>query len=105
MRKGFEGTKLKYSTKFAIIISVSICSYFEQFVSKELKIIFFKAKKSSSFKSLRAFVSAQNAFIFTQYPGLNPEAGLSGLNGLNQGRDFTGYPISRTVSLGIDASF
>ena len=62
-------------------------------------------RKNPYFKNLRAFLSAQNAFIFTKYPGLNPEAGLAGLNGLNQGRDFTGYPIPKVLSVGINASF
>lgn len=61
--------------------------------------------KTNYIKSLRTYLSAQNAFIFTKYPGMNPEAGLSGLNGLNQGRDFTGYPIARVFSFGINASF
>ena len=62
-------------------------------------------KQSSSFKSLRAFLSVQNAFILSKYPGMNPEVGIAGLNGLNQGRDFTAYPISRVFSLGINARF
>jgi TonB-linked SusC/RagA family outer membrane protein len=62
-------------------------------------------KKIKYFKSFRAYLSAQNAFIFTKYPGLNPEAGLAGLNGLNQGRDFTGYPIPRVLSVGLNAGF
>ncbi|MBK0378446.1 SusC/RagA family TonB-linked outer membrane protein [Mucilaginibacter segetis] len=62
-------------------------------------------KNNKYLKGVRAYLSAQNAFIFTQYPGLNPEAGLAGLNGLNQGRDFTGYPIPRVISVGVNASF
>ncbi|MDR6943797.1 SusC/RagA family TonB-linked outer membrane protein [Mucilaginibacter pocheonensis] len=62
-------------------------------------------KKTKYFRSFRAYLSAQNAFIFSKYPGLNPEAGLAGLNGLNQGRDFTGYPIPRVLSVGINAGF
>lgn len=62
-------------------------------------------KNNKYFKSFRITLSAQNAFIFTKYPGMNPEAGLAGLNGLNQGRDFTGYPIPRTISAGLNASF
>jgi len=57
------------------------------------------------FKSIRAYLSAQNAFIITNYPGLNPEAGINGLNGLNQGRDFAGYPIPRIFSLGLHLGF
>lgn len=62
-------------------------------------------EKSKYIKNLRAYLSTQNAFIFTKYPGMNPEAGISGLNGLNQGRDFTGYPITRVFSFGINAGF
>ncbi len=62
-------------------------------------------KANKYFKSFRAYLSAQNAFIFTKYPGMNPEAGLAGLNGLNQGRDFTGYPVPRTLSVGFNAGF
>lgn len=57
------------------------------------------------FKSFRAYLSAQNLLILSKYPGMNPEAGISGLNGLNQGRDFTGYPIPRVLSVGINAGF
>lgn len=62
-------------------------------------------KDKQFFKSLRAYASAQNALILTKYPGMNPEAGMSGLNGLNQGRDFTGYPIPRVFSIGLNAGF
>src|SRR6218665_554731 len=56
-------------------------------------------------KSLRIFASAQNAFILTKYPGMNPEAGISGLNGLNQGRDFTAFPIAVVLSMGLNINF
>jgi hypothetical protein len=56
-------------------------------------------------KKVRLNFSAQNAFMFTKYPGMNPEAGLAGLNGLNQGRDFTSYPISRIYTLGVNVGF
>ena len=56
-------------------------------------------------KKARVNFSVQNAFMFTKYPGMNPEAGIAGLNGLNQGRDFTAYPISRIFTLGVNVSF
>lgn len=65
----------------------------------------FVPQGNNYFKSIRAYLSAQNAFIFTNYPGLNPEAGTSGLNGMNQGRDFTGYPVPRIFSLGLHLGF
>lgn len=62
-------------------------------------------KKSDALKGLRVFASLQNALMISNYPGLNPEVGMNGLNGLNQGRDFTSYPISRVYSLGVNARF
>jgi TonB-linked SusC/RagA family outer membrane protein len=56
-------------------------------------------------KNARIYASVQNAFIWTEYPGMNPEAGISGLNGLNQGRDFTAYPISRIMTVGVNVGF
>lgn len=53
-------------------------------------------------KNARIYFGLQDAFILTKYPGMNPEAGINGLNGLNQGRDFTSYPISRIYTLGIN---
>jgi TonB-linked SusC/RagA family outer membrane protein len=53
----------------------------------------------------RVFVSAQNAFMFTKYPGLNPEVGIAGLNGLNQGRDFSSYPVPRVLTFGVNVGF
>lgn len=61
--------------------------------------------RNKHIKSARIYFSAQNAFIWTKYPGMNPEAGLNGLNGLNQGRDFTAYPISKIYTLGANVSF
>ena len=62
-------------------------------------------RKIKAIKNLRIYVSAQNAIILTKYPGMNPEAGMNGLNGLNQGRDFTGYPIPRVFAGGLSVSF
>jgi TonB-linked SusC/RagA family outer membrane protein len=56
-------------------------------------------------KNARIYFSVQNAFTITNYPGMNPEAGISGLNGLNQGRDFTAFPIARTFSVGANVGF
>ena len=56
-------------------------------------------------KKVRVNFSTQNAFMFTKYPGMNPEAGIAGLNGLNQGRDFTSYPISKIFTFGLNVSF
>lgn len=65
----------------------------------------FKVKESPYFKGARLYLSAQNAFTFTRYPGMNPEVGFSGLNGLNQGRDFTSFPIAKTYTIGVNVNF
>jgi len=57
------------------------------------------------FKSARVYISAQNAFMITSYPGPNPEASQYGLDGLNEGRDFAPYPIPRTFTIGADITF
>lgn len=53
----------------------------------------------------RVYFSGQNLFIFTKYPGMNPEVGIEGINGLRLGRDFSSYPISRTYSIGLSIKF
>jgi len=62
-------------------------------------------RNTNYIKKARVNFSTQNAFMFTKYPGMNPEAGIAGLNGLNQGRDFTSYPISKIFTLGLNVSF
>lgn len=53
----------------------------------------------------RVFVSAQNALLFTNYSGANPQASRAELNGLRQGIDDNAYPLSRTFTLGLDFTF
>ena len=49
--------------------------------------------------------SVQNPFMLTTYPGMNPEVSIFGLNGLNQGRDWASYPISKIFTLGARINF
>ncbi len=60
---------------------------------------------NNTIKSARAYFSTQNPFMFTRYPGMNPEISLNGLNGLSQGRDFTAFPIARIYTLGVNVNF
>lgn len=62
-------------------------------------------KSGSVIQNARVYFSAQNAFTLTKYPGMNPEISTYGLNGLNQGRDFTGFPIAKTFSIGANITF
>lgn len=65
----------------------------------------FKVKPNPYFKGARLYLSAQNAFTLTKYPGMNPEVGYAGLNGLNQGRDFSSFPIAKTYTIGVNVNF
>jgi len=65
----------------------------------------FPTLHNSVIRSARIYISAQNAFTFTKYPGMNPEISLYGLDGLHQGRDFTAFPIAKTYSIGANLNF
>ncbi|MCL7987967.1 TonB-dependent receptor [Sphingobacterium sp. lm-10] len=70
---------------------------------------------SIRFNSLRIFAQVQNAFVITNYKGLDPE--LSNLNGANfladdvqsrniqYGLDFSANPIPRTYTFGLNVGF
>ena len=61
--------------------------------------------QNKTIKGARAYFSTQNAFLFTQYEGMNPEISEYGLNGINQGRDFTQFPVARVYTLGVNVIF
>jgi TonB-linked SusC/RagA family outer membrane protein len=56
-------------------------------------------------RSARLYASAQNAFLLTKYEGMNPEISMYGLNGLNQGRDFTAFPVAKVYTAGVNVGF
>lgn len=57
-------------------------------------------------KNIRVYGSVQQAFVFTGYSGMNPEINLSGQDPtLGMGVDENGYPIPRTFSVGVSATF
>ncbi|MBC7416568.1 MAG: TonB-dependent receptor [Pedobacter sp.] len=63
-------------------------------------------KDSRIFKTLRLYASVQNLVTFTNYSGANPEAGTNdNFSVLTPGRDFTAYPIPRTLIAGINMAF
>ncbi|HEY4062976.1 MAG TPA: TonB-dependent receptor [Puia sp.] len=63
-------------------------------------------KQNHLFRSLRAYVSAQELFVFTKYSGMNPEISLSGQDPTQGIKvDEEGYPIPRTLSFGLSVSF
>jgi TonB-linked SusC/RagA family outer membrane protein len=67
--------------------------------------------KKLPFQQLRLYVSAQNLYTFTKYPGLDPEVGFGGNNlygGGNSwvsGIDLGSYPLARTYLVGLNFKF
>ena len=59
--------------------------------------------KSSVIQNLRVYLSGLNLYTFTGYKGVDPEVNF---NGLTPGMDsYTGYPTTRTFSLGVKIGF
>jgi TonB-linked SusC/RagA family outer membrane protein len=56
-------------------------------------------KLKSVFSDARIFFTANNLFLFTNYPGNNPDAGVRGNTELNN--DDESYPVPRTLAVGI----
>jgi hypothetical protein len=58
------------------------------------------------FKNLRVYGSVQQAFVFTNYRGSNPEVSVSQNgqqpNALGLGFDFGSYPVPRTFTFGVN---
>lgn len=61
--------------------------------------------ESNLVKKARFYTSLQNAFLITNYPGMNPEISDSGLGGLREGVDLSGYPVPRVLTVGVNVSF
>lgn len=59
-------------------------------------------KATTYIKGLRIYTSAQQLFVFTKYPGGNPEVSAAG--GLFSGSDYTTYPVPRTFTLGLNVN-
>jgi hypothetical protein len=55
------------------------------------------------FKTARVYVSLDDFFTFTKYPGVDPEAGSNGGNSI--GIDRGGYPVPRKAVAGLSFTF
>ena len=62
----------------------------------------FPSNTVKGIQNLRVYSSVNQAFIFTSYPGSNPEVG--GTETFNQGQDFATYPVPRTITFGVNVS-
>lgn len=61
-----------------------------------------KLLEKTFISSVRAFVSLENYFTFTKYPGADPEIRQGGSS---MGLDKGGYPISKNTMFGINVAF
>jgi len=53
-------------------------------------------------ESVRAYVSIDNYFTFTKYPGSDPELNASGSA---MAVDYGAYPMAKSISFGVNLSF
>ncbi len=61
--------------------------------------------KKIGMKSLRAFVSGENLFLFTKYTGMDPEVNYYSNDNIIMGTDFFTYPQSRVITVGLNLTF
>ncbi|NLD22545.1 MAG: SusC/RagA family TonB-linked outer membrane protein, partial [Bacteroidales bacterium] len=61
--------------------------------------------KKIQMSQLRAYVSLDDWFVFTKYPGLDPETSAYGSSINSMAIDFGSYPISKKVVFGVNLSF
>jgi hypothetical protein len=54
-------------------------------------------------RNARLYVSLDDFFTFTKYPGVDPEGGSNGVNSI--GIDRGGYPIPRKAMFGLSFGF
>ena len=60
--------------------------------------------QSLRMKGLRLYLTGQNLFTLTKYPGYDPDTSSQG-DGLSKGGDYLGYPAARSVIFGVNVTF
>jgi hypothetical protein len=54
---------------------------------------------------LRIYAQVQNAYVFTNYSGLDPELTYSNTSNIQAGVDYNTNPLMRTYTIGINVGF
>ncbi|MBK5202752.1 MAG: hypothetical protein JJE45_03420 [Prolixibacteraceae bacterium] len=62
-------------------------------------------KNIKNINSCRVYCSVQNLYTFTKFPYGNPEVNYYGNSSLSRGVMCYDYPLSRTISIGVNISF
>jgi TonB-dependent starch-binding outer membrane protein SusC len=65
----------------------------------------FRKKTLRYIQGVRVYASVQNAFMFTKYPGQNPEVNDTKDNQTQAGLDNGSYPIPRVIMFGANVNF
>lgn len=58
-----------------------------------------------SCNALQMYISAKNAYTFTNYSGYDPEVSRFGQNNLSMGADYGSYPVPKLYMLGLKMNF
>lgn len=61
--------------------------------------------ESIGLSSFRVYLTGQNLFTITNYPGYNPEVSSRPSDTLTQGEDYGTYPLAKSVIFGINVNF
>ncbi len=61
--------------------------------------------RQAGIENIRAYISAQNVYTWTDYSGYDPEIGSFNQNPLINGVENGRYPISRSFTVGLNATF
>ncbi len=97
-RKSYDGTNMSgsllYKGTFVNIQNVVLGYTLPQHVLEKL-----------SLSRVRLYTSIINALYITKFPGYNPEANFQGDSALSQGINRDSYPMSRSVSFGVNLTF
>ncbi|MCY1634316.1 TonB-dependent receptor [Marinifilum sp. D737] len=64
-----------------------------------------KLLKKTCFSKARVYASAQNLWTLTNYSGYDPEVSVGKYGALTPGLDYSAYPVSSTVTFGVDLTF
>jgi TonB-linked SusC/RagA family outer membrane protein len=97
-RKSYDGTNLSgsllYKGTFVNFQNIALGYTLPQEVVEKLKL-----------SRVRLYMTVINALYLTKFPGYNPEANAEGDNALSQGINRDSYPMSRSISFGVNLSF
>lgn len=97
-RKSYDGTNLSgsllYKGTFVNIQNIALGYTLPQQILERLKM-----------SRVRFYTTIINAWYITKFPGYNPEANAAGDNALSQGINRDSYPMSRSISFGVNLSF